>query len=137
MTREQERRKNRSEKQIEALKNQLQYVAKRGGFKAALLATADGELINDIKSTYKSDKLSDLANTFGQMLPNAREKTDLGQIQQITLTDDSGDTIFFRFFKVLEQPVVLIVITHNAMDEIALIERIVVGVKRILTQTRK
>jgi hypothetical protein len=137
MTREQEKRKNRSEKQIEALKKQLQYVARQGGFKAALLATADGELINDIKSTYKSDKLSDLANTIGQMLPNAREKADMSPIKQITFTDDSGNTIFFRFFKVLEQPVVLIVITRNAIDQTKLIERAVSGVKRILTQTRK
>ncbi|MDM8543696.1 hypothetical protein QUF90_21695 [Desulfococcaceae bacterium HSG9] len=137
MAREQERRKNRSEKQIEALKKQLQHVAREGGFKAALLATADGELINDIESTYESDKLSDLANTIGQMLPNARDKADLSPIQQITLTDNSGNIMFFRFFNVLEQPVVLIVITRNAITVVELIERAVLGIKRILTQARK
>ncbi len=137
MAREPERRKNRSDKQIEALKMQLQYVAREGGFRAALLATADGELINDIKSTYKSDNLSDLANTIGKMIPNAREKADLSPIKQITLADDSGNTVFFRFFKALHQPVVLIVIAHNAIDGIELIERAVAGVKRILTKTGK
>ncbi len=132
MPNEQERRKDRSDKQIEALKKQLQYVAREGGFKAAVLATADGELINDIDSAYESDKLADLANTIDQTIPNAREKADLSPIEQITLTDDSGNTMFFRFFSVLSQPVVLIVITSNAIDKIELIERIVAGVKRIL-----
>ncbi len=135
MAREPERRIDRSEKQIEALKKQLQYVAREGRFQAALLATADGELINDIESTYKSDKLSDLANTLNKIIPNARDKADLGPINQITLTDDSSNTMFFRFFEVLDQPVVLIIITRNAIEEVELIERVVSGVKRILTQT--
>ncbi len=134
---EPERRKDRSGKQIEALKKQLQYVAREGGFKAALLATADGELINDIESTYESDALSDLANTIGKMLPNARKKAGLSPIKQIILADDSGNTMFFRFFKVLDQPIVLIILTHNAINEIKLIERTVSGVKRILTQKHK
>ncbi len=137
MLHEPERRKDRSIKQIEALKKQLQYVARKGGFKAALLATADGELINDIASTYQSDKLSDLANTIGQMIPNARKKADLSTMKQITLTDDSGNTMYFRFFKVLDQPIVLIVITSNKIEENELIERAVSGVKRILTESRK
>jgi len=137
MPHEPERRKDRSRKQIEALKKQLQHVAREGGFKAALLATADGELINDIESTYQSDKLSDLANTIAQMIPNARKKADLSEMKQITLTDDSGNTMFFRFFKALDQPVVLIVIKSNKIEENELIERAVSGVKRILTQSRK
>ena len=137
MLHEPERRKDRSIKQIEALKKQLQYVARKGGFKAALLATADGELINDIASTYQSDKLSDLANTIGQMIPNARKKADLSTMKQITLTDDSGNTMYFRFFKVLDQPIVLIVITSNKIEKNELIERAVSGVKRILTESRK
>jgi len=137
MPHELERRKDRSKKQIEALKKQLQYVARKGGFKAALLATADGELINDIESTYKSDKLSDLANTIGQMIPNARKKADLSEMKQITLTDDSGNTMFFRFFKALDQPIVLVVITSNKIDKNELIERAVSGVKRILNQFRE
>ena len=137
MPHEQERRKDRSIKQIEALKKQLQHVAIEGGFKAALLATADGELINDIESTYQSDKLSDLANTICKMIPNAREKADLSPIKQITLTDDSGITMLFRLFRVLDQPVVLVVITSNKIDKNELIERAVSGVKRILTQSRK
>jgi len=137
MPHEPERRKDRSVKQIEALKKQLQHVAREGGFKAALLATADGELINDIASTYQSDKLSDLVNTIGQMIPNARKKVDLSAMKQITLTDDSGNTLFFRFFEALDQPVVLVVITSNKIDKNELIERAVSGVKRILTQSRK
>jgi len=136
MPREPERRKDRSDKQIEALKKQLEHVARQGGFKAALLATADGELINDIESEYESDKLSDLANTIGMLLPNARQKSDFSSIKQIILSDDSGNTMFFRFFEALDQPVVLIIVTRNAIDEIELIERVVSGVKRILNQSR-
>ena len=71
------------------------------------------------------------------MIPNAREKAGLSPIKQIILADDSGNTMFFRFFEALEQPVVLIILTHNAINEIKLIERIVTGVQRILTQRQK
>ncbi len=132
-----ERRRDRSDKQIEALKKQLEYVAHKGGFKAALLATGDGELINDIDSEYQSDALSDLANTIGNMIPNARKKAQLSPIKQVLLTADDGNTLLFRFFRALDQPVVLIIITQAANIETQLIERIVTGVKRILREKKR
>lgn len=132
-----ERRRDRSDKQIEALKKQLEYVAREGGFKAALLATDDGELINDMDSDYQSDALSDLANTIGNMIPNVRKKAQLSPIKQVLLTDDDNNTLLFRFFRALDQPVVLIIITQNANLEIQLIERIITGVKRILREKKR
>lgn len=127
-----ERRKDRTEISIDAVKKQLEHVARDGGFKAALLATEDGFDVVEIESSLDSGSLAALAGLVWEMNLNARDLTGLCQIDQITLSGESGDSVICQSFELMGQHVVLIVIADLVSAYRGLTDRAVEGIKRIL-----
>jgi len=127
-----ERRRNRTEIPIDAVKKQLEYIAAEGGFKAALLATEEGFDVAEIDSEMDPGALAALAGLVWDMNINAREFTGPFQIDHITMNGHSGDSVICQFFELLGQPVALIVIAEEASAYRELTDRAVQGIKRIL-----
>jgi hypothetical protein len=127
-----ERRRDRSHIPIEAVKKQLEFIAREGRFKAALLATEEGFDVVEIESNLDSDSLAALAGMVWDMNVNTRDFTGAYQIDHITMNGKTGDSIVCQFFELLGQPVALIVIVENASVCRKLTDRAVEGIKRIL-----
>jgi len=127
-----DRRKNRSEIPMKAVKKQLERIACEGGFQAALLTTEDGFAVVDIESKLDSNSLAALAGFVWKMNKDALDLTGFEKIEQITMSGPSGDTVICQSFEVLEQPVVLIVIASVESAYSELTDRAVEGIKRIL-----
>ena len=127
-----ERRKNRSEIPMTAVKKQLEQITREGGFKAALLTTEDGFSVVDVESKLDSGSLAALAGFVWKMNQNVFDLTGFETIDQITMSGISGDSVICRSFEVLDQPVVLIVIADVESAYRDLTDRAVEGIKRIL-----
>lgn len=127
-----DRRKDRTEIPMDAVRKQLEYIARDGGFKAALLTTEDGFAVVDIESKLDSDALAALAGFVWKMNENVLDLTGFEKIDQITMSGPSGDSVICQSFEVLEQPVVLIVIAGVKSAYRELTDRAVEGIKRIL-----
>ena len=127
-----DRRRDRSEIPMDAVKKQLEQIAREGSFKAALLTTEDGFAVVDIESKLDSSSLAALAGFVWTMNMNFFDLEGFEQIDQITLSGPSGDTVICQSFEVLEQPVVLIVIASIESVHRKLTDRAVEGIKRIL-----
>lgn len=127
-----ERRKDRTDIPIDAVKKQLEHVARDGGFKAALLATEDGFDVVDIESNLDSSSLAALAGFIWEINQDILDLTGFKQIDQITLNGKSGDSVICQSFEVMDQQVVLIVIASAESEYRPLTDRAVEGIKRIL-----
>ncbi len=127
-----DRRNDRSEIPMDAVRKQLEYIARDGGFKAALLTTEEGFAVVDIESKLDSDALAALAGFVWKMNENVLDLTGFENIDQITMSGPSGDSVICKSFEVLEQPVVLIVIAGVESAYRELTDRAVEGIKRIL-----
>lgn len=127
-----ERRKNRTEIPIEAAKRQLENIAKDGGFKAALLATREGFDVVDVKSGVDSGMLAALAGMMFEMSSEIGEFSGARHIDHLTMSGPKGDAVICRFFKVMDQPVVLIMITELKSRYRDLTDKAVEGIQRIL-----
>lgn len=127
-----ERRRDRSEIPMKAVKKQLEHVAREGGFKAALLTTEDGFSVVDIESNLDSSALAALAGFVWKMNREAVELTGFENIDQITMSGPTGDSVICQSFEAMEQPVVLIVIASVESAYRELTDRAVDGIKRIL-----
>ena len=126
------RRRDRSEIPMDAVKKQLEQIARKGGFKAALLTTEDGFAVVDIESKLDSSSLAALAGFVWTMNMNVLDLTGFETIDQLTMSGPSGDSVICQSFEVLEQPVVLIVIASVGSEHRKLTDRAVEGIKRIL-----
>ena len=127
-----DRRKDRSEIPMEAVKKQLEHIAGEGGFKAALLTTEDGFSVVDIESNLDSNALAALAGFVWDMNRNVLELTGFEQVDQMTFSGPSGDAVICRAFEAFDQPVVLIAIADFQSPHRDLTDRAVEGIKRIL-----
>ena len=127
-----ERRKDRSEIPLEAAKKQLEHIAREGGFRAALLTTEDGFAVVDIDSQLDSDALAALAGFVWKMNSNALDLTGLQDIDEISLSGPSGDSIICQSFEVAGQPAVLVVIASVEPLYRELTDKAVDGLRRIL-----
>ncbi len=127
-----DRRKNRSEIPMEAVKKQLEQIAREGGFKAALLTTEDGFAVVDIESKLDSSSLAALAGFVWTVNMNVLDLTGFEKIDQITMSGPTGDSVICQSFEVMDQPVVLIVIASVDSAYRELTDRAVEGIKRIL-----
>ena len=127
-----DRRKNRSELPMKAVKMQLEDIAREGGFKAALLTTEDGFAVANIESELDSSSLAALAGFVWTMNMNVLDLTGFEGLDQITMTGASGDSVICQSFEVMDQPVVLIVIASVESPYRELTDRAVEGIKRIL-----
>jgi len=127
-----ERRRDRSEIPIDAVKKQLQHIARKGGFKAALLATEEGFDVVEIDSRIDSGKLAALAGIVWDMNLNAGEFTESFAMDHVTLSGPEGDAVICQFFKLNDQPVALIVLADTFPAFRDLTDKAVEGIKRIL-----
>ncbi len=127
-----ERRKNRTEIPIDAVKNQLEHIAREGGFKAALLATREGFDVVDIDSGIDSSILAALAGLVFEMSAEIRDFSGARHMDHITMSGSHGDGVICRFFELMGQPVALIIITGIQSRYRELTDRAVDGIKRIL-----
>lgn len=127
-----DRRKDRSEIPMDAVKKQLEHVARDTGFKAALLATEEGFAVVDIESKLDSSVLAALAGFVWDVNKEAIDLTGFMHIDQVTMSGKSGDSIICQSFELLDQPVVLIVIASVELEYRQLIDRAVEGIKRIM-----
>jgi len=127
-----DRRKDRSEIPMDAVKKQLEHIAREGGFKAALLATDEGFAVVDIESKLDSGSLAALAGFIWEMNKEALDLTGFKQIDQITMSGKSGDSVICQSFEVTGQHVILIVIADVKSEYRKLTDRAVEGIKRIL-----
>ncbi|MBW1971449.1 MAG: hypothetical protein JRI44_01235 [Deltaproteobacteria bacterium] len=126
-----ERRKDRSDIPYKAAKKQLEYIAREGEFKAALMTTEDGLLVVDISSQYNNEELGGIA----ALLNEVKKRIELVvqfQTDQIVIKDRSGLSFICRFFKVLGQTVSLTVIAPESSPKQELTDRAIQGLKRIL-----
>ncbi|MBN2587901.1 MAG: hypothetical protein JXA64_04380 [Candidatus Fermentibacteraceae bacterium] len=128
-----DRRKDRSENPLEAVKKQLEHIAREGGFKAALLTTEDGFAVADVESNLDSDALAALAGFVWQMNRTAVELTGFAAIDQMTMSGPSCDSVICQSFDIEGEPVVLIVIAclDNAYRDLT--DRAVDGIRRIMS----
>lgn len=127
-----DRRKDRTEIPMDAVKKQLERVAHDGGFKAALLATEDGFAVVDAESELDSGCLAALAGFIWDMNQEVRDLTGFKQIDQITMSGKTGDTVICQSFEVMDQHVVLIVLASVESSFRELTDRAIEGIKRIL-----
>ncbi len=127
-----DRRKNRSEIPMKAVKIQLEQIAREGGFKAALLTTEDGFAVVNIESELDPSSLAALAGFIWTMNMNVLDLTGFEGLDQITMSGPSGDSVICQSFEVMDQPVVLIVIASVDSQHRKLTDRAVDGIKRIL-----
>lgn len=127
-----DRRKNRSEIPMDAVKKQLEQIAREGNFKAALLTTEDGFAVVDIESKLDSSSLAALAGFIWTMNLNVLDLTGFKKIDQITMSGLTGDSVICQSFEVMDQPVVLIAIASVDSAYRELTDRAVEGIKRIL-----
>ena len=127
-----DRRKDRSEIPMDAVKKQLEHVAREGSFKAALLATEDGFAVVDIESRLDSSALAALAGFVWEMYKDVLDLVGFERIDQITMSGKSGDSVIWQSFEVMDQPVVLIVIADVESARRELTDHAVEGIKRIL-----
>ena len=127
-----DRRKNRSEIPMTAVKKQLEHIARKGGFKAAILTTEDGFAVVDIESKLDSSSLAALAGFVWKMNNNVLDLIGFENIDQITMSGLSGDSVICQSFEVMDQPVVLIVIASVESPHRKLTDQAVEGIKRIL-----
>ncbi len=127
-----DRRKDRSEIPMDAVKKQLEHIAREGGFKAALLATDEGFAVVDIESRLDSGSLAALAGFIWEMNKEALDLTGFKQIDQITMSGKTGDSVICQSFEVIDQHVILIVIADVKSEYRKLTDRAVEGIKRIL-----
>jgi len=117
---------------MKAVKKQLEHIATKGGFKAALLTTEDGFAVANIESELDSTALAALAGFVWTMNMNVLDLTGFDGLDQVTMTGPSGDSVICQSFEVMDQPVVLIVIASVESPHRKLTDRAVEGIKRIL-----
>ena len=127
-----DRRKDRSDVPMEAVKKQLEHIAREGGFKAALLTTEDGFAVVDVESNLDSDALAALSGFVWSMNRNAVELTGFSSIDQLTMSGRSCDTVICQSFDISGEPVVLTVIACVDTPYRDLTDRAVEGIRRIL-----
>jgi len=127
-----DRRKDRTEIPMDAVKKQLEHVASEGSFKAALLATEDGFAVVDVESNLDSQSLAALAGFVWDLNLEVYDLTGFNQIDQFTMSGKSGDSVICQSFVVMDQPVVLIVIADVKSKYRELTDHAVDGIKRIL-----
>ena len=127
-----DRRKNRSEIPMKAVKIQLEHIARKGGFKAALLTTEDGFSVVNIESELDSSSLAALAGFIWTVNMNVLDLTGFEGLDQITMSGPSGESVICQSFEVMDQPVVLIVIASVESPHRKLTDYAVEGIKRIL-----
>lgn len=128
-----DRRKDRSDVPMEAVRKQLEHIAREGGFKAALLTTEDGFAVADIKSNLDSDALAALSGFVWRMNRNAIDLTGFGSIDQITMSGPACDSVICQSFDIEGEPVVLTVIACVEDQYRELTDRAVEGIRRILS----
>ncbi|MFO7950796.1 MAG: hypothetical protein R6U36_10560 [Candidatus Fermentibacteraceae bacterium] len=128
-----ERRKDRTDVPLDAVKKQLEHIASEGGFRAALLTTEDGFDVVNIDSELDSEALAALAGFVWRMVSTALDLTGLEDIDQITMAGPSGDSVICQSFEVAGQPAVLVVIASVEPVHRDLTDRAVEGIKRILS----
>jgi hypothetical protein len=128
-----DRRKDRSDVPMEAVRKQLEHIAREGGFKAALLTTEDGFAVVDIESNLDSDALAALSGFVWRMNRNAVELTGFASIDQISMSGHSCDSVICQSFDISGEPVVLTVIACVETPYRSLTDRAVEGIRRILS----
>jgi len=127
-----DRRKDRSDIPMEAVKKQLEQVAREGGFKAALLTTEDGFDVVNIDSSLDPDALAALSGFVWRMTKNAVDLTGFHGMDQIAMSVGEGDSVICRSFDIEGQPVVLTVIAKLTPPYRDLTDRAMEGIRRIL-----
>ncbi len=127
-----ERRRNRTEIPIDAVKRQLEHIADEGKFKAALLATEEGFDVVEIESGMDSAALAALAGMVWEMNTSVRDFTGARHIDHVTMSGPKGDSVICRFFELLDQNVALIVIAELESPFRKITDKAVKGIKRIL-----
>jgi hypothetical protein len=128
-----ERRKDRSEIPVNALKKQLEHFAQEGDYKAAMLATGNGFIAVDNGSGLETDQLTDIAGLAWNLSRTVYGKDFMEGTDQIFLRDGSGSTICCSFFVVARQLVALTFLTQMDSAKHELTERTRQGITRIIT----
>jgi len=128
-----DRRKDRSDVPMEAVRKQLEHIAREGGFKAALMTTEDGFAVVDVESNLDSAALAALSGFVWKMNRNAVDLTGFSSIDQITMSGPSCDSVICRSFDIEGESVVLTVIARVDAPYRELTDRAVDGIRRILT----
>ncbi|HRW78761.1 MAG TPA: hypothetical protein P5207_08855 [Candidatus Sabulitectum sp.] len=130
-----ERRRDRTEIPIDAVKKQLEKIAREGGFKAALLATREGFDVVETESGIDSSILAALAGLLFEMSTEIRDFSGARHLDHLTMSGPRGDAVICRFFDLMDQPVALIIITEMQSRYRELTDRAVDGIKRILEKS--
>jgi hypothetical protein len=130
-----DRRKDRTEIPVNAIKKQLEHLAREGKFSAAILATENSYISVNLDSDLVPDQLSILARSIWKMSRIADELNDIWNIQQVNLIEKSGENgVFFHSFEVKKQFVVLICIAKVTAVHSELIENATKGIARIIAE---
>lgn len=130
-----ERRKDRSELPVEALKKLFRNIAEQGGFKAVMMATGNGLISVDIDSGLEADKLAEIARTVWTFANSVAGMERIKSFRWMILSDENGDeALACKSFLVKTQLISLIVMTGIEVPHPELVEKAVQGIGRILSE---
>lgn len=130
-----ERRKDRSELPVEALKKLFRNIAEQGGFKAVMMATGNGLISVDVDSGLEAEQLADVARTVWNFNSSVAGIERIRSFRWMILNDENGDeALACKSFWVKTQLISLIVMTDIAIPHPDLVEKAVQGIERILSE---
>lgn len=130
-----ERRKDRSELPVKALKKLLEHFAREGEFKVAMMATEKGFISVNIDSKLGTGQLSAIARIVWKFSRILHDQKLLKDIQHILLCDKSGEEgMICHSFEIQKQMIVLIILTSVQPPQAELIEKATKGISRIMAE---
>ncbi|MBF0227102.1 MAG: hypothetical protein HQK76_16785 [Desulfobacterales bacterium] len=104
--------KRKQKMPMDALKIEIDKLAREGGFKAAILANEEGLTVVNIESEYDNDALAVLAGFLSTSSKRISNLVGFNKVKHMTMTDPEGNTVICRFFEMFGQQVSLGLITR-------------------------
>ena len=129
----QDRRRDRSPVRVEALKKQLEHVAREGGFELMVLQDDSGHVVQEFQRT-DDDHEWDMA-AFHRVLAGFKallaQQLGLHRPTEVTVLAMGGARLSCRRFDYGDSELSLTIVTRNSIPS-ELVDRTVTGVQRIL-----
>ncbi len=131
-----ERRGDRSEIRPDAVRKQLEHVAREGEFELLVLADGEGFDVGwtGDDETYGPEEVQAYGSLLTSMKSLIARYHDLSEVAEADILRVDGRRIVCRWFRWRSSDLGLLGITRTAELHSDLIDRVVSGVQRILTQ---
>ena len=130
-----DRRTDRSLVRVEAVRKQLEQVAREGEFKLMLLQDDTGHVLEQVDGT-DDDHEKDLAS-FHRVLTGFKalltEHMSLHRPEEAAVVAMDGHRLVCRFLEYGDSELLLIIVTRGRQAPRDLVDRAVQGIQRILT----